>query len=204
MATPETYKGFLGKRFEEALLLALRAHADQSRKGTAVPYAAHLLSVCALVLEDGGDEDEAIAALLHDALEDQPDRVTREQLEEYFGPRVKALVELSTDTPADYTGKEDKGDWGLRKAAYLERLRKERYPECRVALADKLHNLRSIARDHRQIGAAVWQRFNKGREEQLQYYRKLVEVFRHNRAPGHILAEMENLIGELEGAGPAH
>lgn len=196
------YRGFLGRRFKEAMLLALDAHADQARKGTTVPYASHLLSVCALVLEDGGNEDEAIAALLHDALEDQPDKVTGADLRERFGATVAELVELSTDTPADYFGG-DKPGWESRKRQYVDRLRNEPYPRCRVALADKLHNLRSIVRDHRQLGMDVWKRFNMGPAEQLRYYRSLVDAFRANGAPRHIVDEMETLVRELDPHGRA-
>lgn len=93
-----------GPRFGEALLYAVKLHGGDVRKGSSIPYVSHLFSVCALVLEDGGDEDEAIAALLHDSLEDHPEEVTRADLERRFGSRVADLVELCSDTPPDYEG----------------------------------------------------------------------------------------------------
>lgn len=142
--TPPT----LGLRFEDALLFAVRTHDGDVRKGAGeIPYVSHLLSVCALVLEDGGDEDEAIAALLHDTLEDHPEEVTKADLERRLGARVADLVVRCTDTPPDYRGG-TKPHWHERKPAYVERIREEGYPLCRVALADKLHNTRSIVLDH--------------------------------------------------------
>lgn len=121
----------LTPRFDEALTLAARVHAGDVRKGTQIPYVAHLLGVCALVLADGGDEDEGIAGLLHDTLEDHPDLVSRHQLEDRFGARVRRLVEGCTDTPADYRGG-PKSPWRERKLHYLEHLRDAPPDELRV------------------------------------------------------------------------
>ncbi len=191
-------KRLLGSRFEDALAYALEIHRDDVRKGTSIPYVSHLLSVCALVLEDGGDEDEAIAALLHDALEDHPEEVTRSDIEQRFGARVAELVELCTDTPAEYQGGR-KPPWSERKAAYVEQIGSEAYPQCRVALADKLHNTRAIVMDRRRLGEAVWERFNAPRQDQLRYHRGLVEAFRAAKAPRHLVDELDSLVGELEG-----
>ena len=192
--TPPT----LGPRFEEALLFAVRTHDGDLRKGPArIPYVSHLLSVCALVLEDGGDEDEAIAALLHDTLEDHPEEVTKADLERRFGPRVADLVVRCTDTPPDYRGG-TKPHWHGRKAAYVERIRKEGYPLCRVALADKLHNTRSIVLDHRRCGDEVWERFNATKEEEFSYHRALVDAFRDAGAPKYLVDELDSLVRELE------
>ena len=187
----------LGSKFIEALGFASEVHVDQCRKSTEIPYVAHLMSVCALVLENGGDEEEGIAALLHDALEDQPKRVDKAEIVKRFGPRVAMLVEQASDTPSDYAGG-PKPPWRARKEAYIERIRHEGYPMCRIALADKLHNLRSIAEDHRQIGDKVWSRFNAGREDQLWQYRALVGAFRDAGAPTHLVNELASLVNELE------
>jgi len=187
----------LGRRFREALLYALQIHGNDTRKGTSVPYISHLLSVCALVLEDGGDEDEAIAALLHDTLEDHPETVGKADLERRFGPRVAKLVELCTDTPPDYRGG-PKPPWHQRKSAYVARIRKEPYPLCRIALADKLHNTRVIVRDYHRLGDTVWQRFKGTKEDQLRYHRALVEAFREAGAPGHLVDELDSLVRKLE------
>jgi (p)ppGpp synthase/HD superfamily hydrolase len=195
--TPPT----LGLRFMDALMCAVRVHGGQLRKGAdgdaGIPYISHLLSVGALVLEDGGDEDEAIAALLHDTLEDQPEKVTRSDLARRFGPRVRDLVVQCTDTPPDYTGGA-KADWHERKTAYVERIRQEEYPLCRVALADKLHNTRAIVLDHRRCGDEVWERFNATKEDELFYHRALVNAFRDAKAPGYLVAELDALVKQLE------
>ena len=129
-----------------------------------------MLSVCALVLEDGGDEDEAIAALLHDTLEDCPEQVTASDLARRFGPRVRDLVVQCTDTPPDYTGG-PKAPWPVRKAAYVKQIRAEKYPLCRIASADKLHNTRAIVLDQRRCGDKVWERFNATRDDELRRHR---------------------------------
>lgn len=143
----------LTDRFGEALALALDLHRPHLRKSTTVPYFSHLMSVAALVLEDGGSEDEAIAALLHDALEDCGDQITADEIERRFGSHVRLIVEGCTDTPPDFSGGE-KPAWRPRKERYLERLR-ESDEVNRVSLADKLHNARSILRDHRIMGDAI-------------------------------------------------
>ncbi len=186
----------LKSRFNEALLYATKIHADDLRKGSSIPYISHLLGVCALVLEDGGDEDEAIAALLHDTLEDHPEEVKRSDLERRFSARVARLVELCSDTPPDYQGG-PKPPWYERKMGYVEQIRRETYPLCRVALADKLHNLRTLVMDHRQLGDTVWARFKATKEKQLFYYQALTDAFREAQAPEHLLDELDSLIGEL-------
>lgn len=185
-------------RFDEAVQFALDVHRYDYRKVTTIPYVSHLFAVCALVMEHGGDEDEAIAALLHDTLEDHPETVSGEELERRFGSRVAHIVHLCTDTPADYAGGLEP-PWHERKAAYVERLGEEIYPECRVPLADKLHNLRTIVTDYRQTGDAVWDRFSAGKEDQLEYHRSLVRAFRTAGAPERLLAELEGLINALTG-----
>jgi (p)ppGpp synthase/HD superfamily hydrolase len=187
----------VGSRFSDALLYAVEIHGADRRKGTSIPYVSHLLSVCALVMEDGGDEDEAIAALLHDTLEDHPEKVTKSDLSQRFGPRVVSLVELCTDTPPDYQGG-PKPPWYERKTAYVERIRKETYPLCRVALADKIHNTRNIVMDYRRFGNSVWSRFKANREEQLRYYKALVLAFREAQSPRHLVDELDSLVSELE------
>lgn len=192
--TPPT----LGPKFEEALLLAVRVQGGQLRKGAAeIPYVSHLLSVCALVLEDGGDEDEAIAALLHDTLEDRPEEVTRSGLVRRFGTRVADLVAACTDTPPDYRGG-PKAPWPGRKAAYVERIREEPYPLCRVALADKLHNTRCVVLDHRRFGDKIWKEFKESKADQIRHHRALVDAFRAAKAPEYLVDELDSLVKELE------
>lgn len=182
-------------RFGEALAYALTAHQGQVRKGTKIPYVSHLLGVCSLVMEDGGDEAEAIAALLHDAAEDQGGRARREDIRTRFGDRVAAIVEACTDS-----FEEPKPPWRERKEAYVAHVRGSRdQGALRVSLADKLHNARAILRDYRQIGDELWARFNAGPEEILWYYRSLLDAFRSvSISPmveelGRVLAELERL-----------
>jgi (p)ppGpp synthase/HD superfamily hydrolase len=180
-------------RFEEALVFANRLHAIQVRKGTGTPYIAHLLAVTALVIENGGREDEAIAGLLHDAVEDQGGQKTREEILRRFGDNVVSIVDGCTDTD-----QAPKPPWRARKEQYMARLRKEASDSVRlVSLADKVHNARTIIADHSQIGAAVWRRFSGGKEGTLWYYRSMVDVFR-TFGSITLLAEFERLISEME------
>ena len=183
----------LGPRFEDALAYAARVHADHTRKQSGVPYVSHLLSVCALVLEDGGDEDEAVAALLHDAVEDRGGAERLADIERRFGPRVAAIVDACSDTDQD-----PKPPWRQRKEAYLRHLAEPDTPVSvlRVATADKLHNARSVLADRLEVGDAVWDRFNAGRDDQLWYYRSLVEILR-NRFPGRMTDELADAVQRL-------
>jgi GTP pyrophosphokinase len=162
----------LSSHFTEALVYATRLHAGQVRKGTQIPYVAHLLSVAALVLEAGGDEDEAIAALLHDAVEDQGGLETLTEIQRRFGDRVAVIVEGCSDA---YT--QPKPPWRKRKESYLAHL-SDASPEVRrVSLADKLHNARSIHRDLQENGTGLFSKFNGGKSGTLWYYSRLVEIF---------------------------
>jgi (p)ppGpp synthase/HD superfamily hydrolase len=179
------------------------------RKGTRIPYIAHLLSVCALVLEDGGDEEEAVAALLHDSLEDHPEEVCRDEIRNRYGARVLSLVEGATDTPPDYKGGE-KPPWKDRKKAYAEHVRSAGPDMLRLSLADKLHNARAILADYRRIGDALWGRFNVGKSEPVEirreilwYYRSLIVAFRDAGASGYLIEELERTIAELEAILPS-
>lgn len=192
--TSGTDTPLLGARFTEAFGLAAELHRDHRRKGTAVPYLSHLMSVAALVLEDGGDEDEAIAALLHDALEDCGDRIDGADLERRFGPRVRSLVEACTDTPPDFEGGR-KPEWRQRKERYVEGI--EQGHGNRVSLADKLHNARSILRDHRADPEGIWQRFSVHRDETLWYYRELVRAYRAAGTHGYLIDELDRVVTSL-------
>jgi (p)ppGpp synthase/HD superfamily hydrolase len=164
-----THLNLLSDRFGEALSYAFQLHAQQLRKDGKTPYISHLLSVAALVLEDGGDEDEAIAALLHDAVEDQG--VTIATLRERFGDRVATIVNgCSEQRVAGQT-------WQQRKQSYLDHLQQSSPEVCRVSLADKLHNLRSLVADLEMNGEVVWQRFNSPKANQLWYYQSLSTIF---------------------------
>jgi len=159
-------------RFEDALVMTTRLHAQQKRKGTDIPYISHLMAVCAIVLEHGGDEDEAIAALLHDSVEDQGGAPVLAEIRQKFGNRVAGIVDACTDT--DIT---PKPPWRQRKQAYIEAIAHKSDAARRVSLADKLHNIRSISRDYRHCGEELWKRFNAGKADQLWYYRALADSF---------------------------
>lgn len=194
----------LTPKFTEALAYTRMLHADQIRKGTGgTPYIAHLMSTAALVLEDGGSEDEAIAALLHDALEDQADRTSEQEIAELFGPHVADIVvECSDREPGEDL------NWRERKERYLASIGHKSACALRVSNADKLHNARSIVRDLREHGDKLFERFQKDGQElsetidnQLWYYRSLaVAFFEHHRGPladglVHAVDEMIDLAG---------
>lgn len=181
----------VSSRFLEAIGYAFELHAGQTRKGTNIPYVAHLMGVAAMVVEDGGDEDEAIAALLHDAAEDRGGEVTLRDIRTRFGEKVARIVEACTDTT-----ERPKPEWRPRKERYIEHLRESPPEVLRVACADRLHNARAILRDYREMGDELWSRFNAGKDEQLWYYGVLAEVFR-TRYPGHLSRELNRVVDEL-------
>jgi (p)ppGpp synthase/HD superfamily hydrolase len=182
----------LTHRFEQALVYANRLHCKQTRKGGNVPYISHLLSVAALVLEDGGDEDEAIAALLHDAVEDQGGKATREVILNMFGLRVMEIVDGCTD--ADTI---PKPPWQERKQQYIEKLRYASASVRRVALADKLHNARSIVKDLSIFGEATWEKFTGGKEGTLWYYRTLLELFLETNVDSWLVEELNRIVSQF-------
>ncbi len=182
----------LTARFEEALIYASRLHAKQVRKGTSTPYVAHLLGVASIVLENGADEVEAIAALLHDAVEDQGGAATRAEIRRRFGARVAEIVDGCTDAETI-----PKPPWRARKEAYIQHLAHASPSVLLVSVADKLYNARSILFDYRVLGEELWPRFTGGREGTLWYYRALVEAYKaHGKTP--LLAELERTVAEIE------
>jgi (p)ppGpp synthase/HD superfamily hydrolase len=171
-------------RFEDALVYAARAHAGQTKKGKTTPYVAHLMAVASLVLEDGGDEDEAIAALLHDVVEDQGGRARLADVRARFGERVAAIVEGCSDsleTP--------KRPWLERKQAYVEHARTASPSVVRVSAADKLANASAILRDHQVVGDRVWARFN-ARRDQIVWYYGAVEAALREAGGGPLVDEL--------------
>ncbi len=190
----------LGPAFWAAVQWVSQAHATQIRKGKpTVPYVAHLLGVAALVLEAGGTETEAVAALLHDSIEDVG--VPAEEIAARFGPTVAAIVLACTDdltpvadSPATPRGK---GDWHARKQAYLEHLRTEDDASVlAVAAADKLHNARAIVADLRAAPGG-WARFNASPADQLWYYQSLRDAF-DGRAPEFLSRELRAAVDEID------
>jgi (p)ppGpp synthase/HD superfamily hydrolase len=192
---------YVTAEFDRAVTFARVAHAAQARKGTVspktpeIPYIAHLLGVCSLVLEDGGSQTEAIAALLHDAVEDGGGERMRAQIAAEFGEEVAAIVQACSDTPDGWTGGA-KGDWRQRKEGYIAHVKSHCTPGAvRVSLADKLHNARSIVFDVQTHGPEVWKRFNP-KSDQPWYHGKLVEAFRKRNA-GPMVDELERVVAEM-------
>ena len=189
----------LTDRFDRALAYATHVHGGQVRKGTSVPYVAHLLAVAATVLEYGGDEEMAIGALLHDAAEDQGGSPRLEDIRNRFGERDARFVGACSDNLADTAAGEKKAGWRERKEKYLAKL-PTRDPEILlISLSDKVHNARSILRDLRKegVGTKVWSRFSASREETLWYYRQLAETFRRV-LPGQLSDELAEIAEALE------
>ena len=191
-APPELPTAVLTARFSEAVRWASLLHSDQSRKATRIPYVSHLLAVASLVLEDGGDEDEAIAAVLHDTIEDQ--QTPEAEIRARFGGRVAAIVRACSDG----RGPRDATDWRKRKESYLEHLRDPELPDgtLRVAAADKLHNARSILTDLREHGPGIWDRFHAGPDDQRWYYESVLAVLRE-RHDGVTTRELGRVVEAL-------
>ena len=183
----------LSVHFEEALVFATRLHAGQRRKGTSVPYIAHLLAVAGIVLDYGGTESEVIAALLHDAVEDQGGPPTRAEIRRRFGAAVVAIVDGCSDTD-----EVPKPPWWERKKKYLARLGQETASVRLVSAADKLHNARDVLAAYRALGEAVWGRFTGGREGTLWYYRALVDVYRDTGTVPALVDELDRVVTEIE------
>jgi (p)ppGpp synthase/HD superfamily hydrolase len=190
-------KDAISPRLRDALCLADSLHGHDTRKQSPVPMLAHLLGVCALVQHDGGDEDEAIAALLHDALEDKPEQITITKIEERFGPKVASIVVIATDTPPDFGGGR-KPPWRQRKEQYLDTIRRTDPSLLRVTIADKVDNLRAILADYRRLGEPFWSRFSAPKHDQLWYYRTALEAYRTAGFTGSLLNELERLVRQLE------
>jgi GTP pyrophosphokinase len=183
----------LTDRFTQALAFPVRIHAGQRRKGTAIPYLSHPLAVASLALEHGADEDEAMAALLHDAIEDGPPEAA-EEIARLFGPRVAALVAGCSDSQG-----RPKPPWRRRKEAYLAHLAEAPAGVLLVSLADKVHNARAILLDYRQVGEALWSRFKADKAGTLWYYRAPVAAFQaRQEAPRALVEELARTVAVLE------
>ena len=185
----------LTARFIDALTFAAELHAAQTRKISGGPYLAHLLAVTAIVLEHGADEDTAIAALLHDAVEDQGGKAARAQIARRFGEAVARIVDGCTDTDVS-----PKPPWRERKEAYVANLRVAPPAVRLISAADKLHNVRSMIRDYRRLGEDLWRHFQGGRDGTLWYHRSVVDTLASiERTP--LVDELAAAVAELEGLG---
>jgi (p)ppGpp synthase/HD superfamily hydrolase len=187
----------LSLRFDHAVRFAHEIHRYQTKKGSRVPYIAHVLGVTAIVLEYGGTEDQAIAALLHDALEDAdpepwPTSALEKQIETRFGPDVLAIVRDCTDTT-----ERPKPNWLSRKLQYVQHVAKAPEASLLVSAADKLYNVRAIARDYDLVGDEVWSRFKATKPQILGYYRGLADIF-VVRLQSTLAADLDMAVSALE------
>jgi (p)ppGpp synthase/HD superfamily hydrolase len=179
----------LSVTFNDALTYAATLHRTQARKGTQIPYVSHLLAVAGLVMEHGGDENHVIAALLHDAVEDQGGDHVGDEIRRRFGDQIFDIVMGCTDARVT-----PKPPWEARKRAYIDRVTTEPASIKLVSAADKLHNARAILADYRALGEKLWSRFNGGKDGTLWYYRELVKAFRQ----GEQTDGLRRLVDELE------
>ncbi|MDA2929461.1 HD domain-containing protein [Acidobacteria bacterium AH-259-O06] len=185
----------MSDRLEEAFLYAAKLHSDQKRKGADIPYISHLMAVAAIVLEHGGNEEEAIAALLHDTVEDQGGRTRLLEIRKRFGDKVASIVDGCTDSYAKTAS--EKEDWAKRKKEYLAHLPEADASTRLVSAADKLHNVRAILRDYRKEGEKLWERFKGGKDGTLSYYTSLVKIFRET-GPQELAEELGRVVRELK------
>ncbi|MGB6387125.1 MAG: HD domain-containing protein [Terriglobales bacterium] len=185
---------YLGPRLQRAFRYAAEKHEGQTRKQTAVPYLSHLMAVASLVLESGGDEDMAIAALLHDVVEDCGGMPRLREIRKLFGSLVAKIVEGCTDSFG-----EPKAEWVERKKGYLREVKQADAETRLVSASDKLHNVRTILADYRQHGEAIWTRFSGKKEGTLWYYRALSDEYQR-RNPNRTTRELALAVAELERA----
>ena len=183
-------------RFEQALVFAAQKHKDQTRKGTIIPYISHLLQVAGIALENGADEDEAIAALLHDVMEDQD--VTEQELTARFGPQAAAIVAGCSDSAST-----DKAPWRERKEAYIAHVLTASPSVRLVSSCDKLHNARAILTDYQELGEVLWPRFNASSADILWYYQSLAGAFqeaqqRHGEPQSRVVKQLAVVVAELD------
>jgi (p)ppGpp synthase/HD superfamily hydrolase len=188
---------YLSDRFTRAIDYARTLHIER-RKGTEIPYMAHLLGVAALVMGEAGHvpvtENMVIAATLHDAAEDHGGQPRLDDIAHNFGGDVARMVEGLSDSLAEDPN--NKLNWEERKSRYVERLRNEPADVQLISAADKLYNARTILDDYRQVGADVWKRFKRGRDAQINYFRKLIEIFKKSGA-NRIVEELERVTDQL-------
>ncbi len=183
----------LTERFDDAFRYAHRLHRAQTRKGTPIPYISHLMTVAALVVEHGGNEDQAIAGLLHDAAEDQGGVQTLAEIRTIFGDTVAEIVSDCTDT-----WKEPKPPWRERKEVYLATLPSKPVQSLLVSLADKTHNAEAILFDFRDLGDPLWDRFTGGAEGTRWYYNELVDVL-SDAMPGRLSDRLSRAVAAFSG-----
>ena len=187
----------LNQRYADAVAYASALHAKQARKSTTIPYISHLLGVSSLILEAGGDEDMAIAGLLHDGPEDQGGQATLDEIRDQFGDRVARIVEGCTDSLAE--DPEHKAPWRTRKQDYLAHLNEADEDTLTVSLADKLHNARAIVSDLMINGPSTWDRFNAGPKDIFWYYNEILSIGQQRNANRFLVANLTDAVTDMLG-----
>jgi (p)ppGpp synthase/HD superfamily hydrolase len=183
----------LSEEFEEALIYAARAHENQTRKKTGIPFIAHILGVTAIALEYGANETEAIAALLHDTVEDCGGAKRLRDIREKFGDDVARIVDGCTDTYET-----PKPPWLERKQRYIGHLKDSDSSTRLVSASDKLHNTRAILAELRRHGLEVFDRFAGKKDGTLWYYRTLVTAFRQHGDHADLIDELDRVVNEID------
>ena len=186
----------LTQRYADAVAYTSALHASQARKSTSIPYVSHLLGVSSLILEAGGDEDMAIAGLLHDGPEDQGGQKVLDEIRERFGERVANIVMGCTDSLAE--DPEDKADWRERKEDYIAHLKDVDDDALTVSLADKLHNARAIVSDLMITGPTTWDRFNASREDILWYYNEILATGRIRNGSEYLVTNLTEAVKNMQ------
>jgi len=194
MTKPMTY---LTERFHKAMAYATKLHKDQSRKSTTITYISHPIGVASLVLEANGDEDQAIAALLHDIPEDCGGEPRLQEITEMFGPRVEKIVRGCSDSLVE--DPTEKAPWRDRKEVHISHLHKADTDTLIVTAADKAHNARSIATDLQNQGPSLWDRFNAQRDDIIWYYESVYEVLNQRQVSSALLVPLRNAIDVMKG-----
>ena len=181
-------------QFSKALVYAELKHHNQVRKGGDIPYVAHLLAVAGLVINDGGSEAQAIAALLHDAVEDAGGPATLKEIRANFGDDVARIVDECSDTD-----EEPKPPWRERKQNYINHLADVGVDTILVSVADKLDNARSMLRDYHTHGPSLWERFTvKNPRDHLWYYSELLKAYRGRGCTSWMVDELGRVVDELK------
>ena len=189
---------YLTERFQSAMAYATEQHKDQSRKSTTITYICHPFGVASLVLEAGGDEDQAIAALLHDVPEDCGGEPRLKEIAEKFGPRVEGIVRGCSDSLVE--DPEEKAPWKERKEVHINHLYDADLDTLTVTAADKAHNARSIATDLQNQGPELWKRFNANREDIIWYYESVFAVLQERKVSPALLTPLRNAIDIMRAA----
>jgi (p)ppGpp synthase/HD superfamily hydrolase len=182
---------FLTKRYLAAMEYAISQHKDQTRKQTNIPYISHCLAVSSLVLEAGGDEDQAIAGLLHDVAEDCGGEPRLVEIENLFGKRVAKIVRGCSDSLTE--SETTKAPWKERKLEHLNKLRQSDKDILIVTGADKTHNARAIVTDSQIIGDRIWNRFNAEKSDITWYYKSVLEILVEKKVPKFLTSQLDSL-----------